>query len=255
MAGKGDAFIAEAQRALNRTTIFGFGKAQKYEDAAEAFVKAGNAYKLANLWQSSGDAFIQAAEAWHQRGESATEVINALVEAGNSYKRINPVDAVKAFERAIEMYNENGRFGMSARYCKEIAEILEGDHNDEGACNAYERAAQMFEHDNKKSNANTCLLKVATYKSEHDELSKAVDIFESIGKESLSSRLGAYSAKTYFFQSLLCCLAMGDNVLVSKKNDEYKNADFSFGTSRESEFVAKLLKVNKYFIILLVALQ
>lgn len=37
-----------------RTLIFGFGKTQKYEDAAEAFVKAGNAYKLANLWQSAG---------------------------------------------------------------------------------------------------------------------------------------------------------------------------------------------------------
>ena len=37
-----------------RTLIFGFGKTQKYEDAADAFVKAGNAYKLANLWQSAG---------------------------------------------------------------------------------------------------------------------------------------------------------------------------------------------------------
>ena len=53
-SGKGDVFWQEAEKALNRTTIFGFGKSQKYEDAAEAFVKAGNAYKLANLWESAG---------------------------------------------------------------------------------------------------------------------------------------------------------------------------------------------------------
>jgi hypothetical protein len=53
-SGKGDAFWQEAEKALNRTTIFGFGKSQKYEDAAEAFVKSGNAYKLSNLWESAG---------------------------------------------------------------------------------------------------------------------------------------------------------------------------------------------------------
>jgi len=244
MAGssKGDAFIAEAHKALNRTTIFGFGKAQKYDDAAEAFLKAGNAYKLANLWQSSGDAFLKASEAWQERGDSQSEIINSLVEAGNAFKKISPIDAVKAFERAIAMYNDNGRFGMSARYYKEIGEIFETDHNQDAACAAFEKAAEMFEHDNKKSNANTCLLKVATFASERGDLSKAIGIFESIGKESLSSRLGAYSAKNYFFQSLLCCLAGGDNVQVNKKIEEYKNLDYSFGSSRECEFSVRLLK-------------
>jgi alpha-soluble NSF attachment protein len=243
-SAKGDQFVAEAQKALNRTLIFGFGRAQKYEDAAEFFAKAGNAYKLANLWQSSGDSFAQAAEAWLQGGDNQTEAINCLIESGNAYKKINPVDAIRAYERAIGMYNEKGRFGMSARYYKEIAELLESDHNTDAASGYYEKAAEMFEHDNKKSNSNTCLLKVAAFSSEKGDLLKAMGIFESIGKESLSSRLGAYSAKGYFFQSLLCCLALGDNVQVNKKIEEYKNTDYSFGASRECEFIVKLVKVS-----------
>jgi hypothetical protein len=51
---KGDSFLKEGESALRRSTIFGFGKAQKFEDAAEAFVKAGNAFKLSSLWESAG---------------------------------------------------------------------------------------------------------------------------------------------------------------------------------------------------------
>ena len=143
---KGDAFLAEANSALNRTTIFGFGKSKKYEDAAEAFTKvlytcfmlyhvvfhpnhvvndfvmlhrfistclifllstsslppqlshtlfqAGNAFKLAALWESAGDAFLKAAECLKHENE-LTDSASKLVEAGNCFKKINPVKAIK----------------------------------------------------------------------------------------------------------------------------------------------------------------
>jgi alpha-soluble NSF attachment protein len=245
MARNGEGYVAEAHKALNRSTIFGFGKQQKYEDAADLFTKAGNAFKLSNQWQSAGDAFLQSSEAWMQAGDNKTDAVNQIVEAGNCYKKINPVDAVKAFQRAIEHYNENGRFGSSARYWKEIAEIFEADHNTSSAADAYEHAAQMFERDNKKSNANTCMLKVATFSSEKGDLLKAAKIFEDIAKESLSSRLGAFSAKGYFLQALLCHLALGDQVQVRNKLEEYKNLDYSFGSSREADFITKLIEVRE----------
>ncbi|KAJ1441808.1 soluble NSF attachment protein, partial [Ochromonadaceae sp. CCMP2298] len=103
-------------------------------------------------------------------------------------------------------------------------------------------AADLFVNDHKKSNANQCFLKVATLASDMGDLSRAAAIFEDIGKDSLTSRLGAYSAKGYFFQSLLCHLALGDNVAVTQKLDSCKNLDFSFNGSRECEFIDKLLQ-------------
>ena len=98
-----------------------------------------------------------------------------------------------------------------------MAEVYEADNNSEMAMDSYQRAADMFANDNKKSNASQCLLKVrffssffrffkknlqfsfqffsfcfqvAVMASEKGELVRAADIFESIGMESMQSNLG-----------------------------------------------------------------
>ena len=212
---RADGFKAEALRALNRSTIFGFGKSQKYEDAAEAFIKAGNAYKLANQWQSAGDVFLQAADAYGKAGDFSTEIPQSIVEAANCYKKINPLDAVNTFRKAIDLYNDAGRFGMSARYAKEMAEVFEADHNPDGALAAYQEAADLFNNDNKKTNALQCMQKVAEFAITKNDLALAGGIFEDVGREAMGSRLGTYSAKGHFFNCLLCHLALGDNVQVT----------------------------------------
>ncbi len=123
---------------MTRSTIFGFGKVKKYEDAAEAFIKAGNSFKLGNQWQSAGDAFKKACECL-MFTDSELDAVNNLVEAGNCYKKINPVDAIQTFMQAIGMYNDKGRFSQSARYYKEVAEIYESDNNPGSAMDAYQQ--------------------------------------------------------------------------------------------------------------------
>lgn len=143
VGAKGDFFLAEADKALKRTTLFGFGKSQKYEDAAAAFTKAGNAFKLANLWESAGEAFLKAADCLEHENETS-DATNKLVEAANSYKKINPVKAIKTFNRVIELYNDAGKFSQSARYYQEVAEIYEADENFKGAMEAYQQAANLM---------------------------------------------------------------------------------------------------------------
>ena len=157
--------------------IFGFGRDKKFEDAAEAFKNSGNAYKLASLWQSAGDVFMQAADAYLKL-DSTTDATGAIVEAAQCYKQINPGDAVSAYRQAIDIYNSNGRFGMSSRYCKEMAEVYEQDNNSEMALLAYTESADLYVKDGKKSNANQCLLKVATLCAEKGDLARAAAIYE-----------------------------------------------------------------------------
>lgn len=80
-SSKALAYLADADKALKRTTIFGFGKNQKYEDAAELFTKAGNAFKLANQWQSAGEAFLKSASSIANT-ESPSDAVNSYTEAG-----------------------------------------------------------------------------------------------------------------------------------------------------------------------------
>ena len=177
-------FDAIGENALKRSTFFGFGKAQKYEDAAEAFKGSGNAYKLASLWQSAGDVFLKASDAYDMV-DSANDSTNMIVEAAQCYRKDNPLDSVNAYRKAIGKYNDVGKFGQSARYCKEMAEVYEADNNKIEALSAYQEAADLFNSDNKKQTGNQCLVKVATLASEAGELIRAANIYEELGKESM----------------------------------------------------------------------
>jgi alpha-soluble NSF attachment protein len=83
----GDKFKAEAEKALSRVTIFGFGKQQKYEDASAAFLKAGNAYKMSKDWNEAAEMFLKAAEC-QKETDSRTDACNSYVEAGGCYAKV-----------------------------------------------------------------------------------------------------------------------------------------------------------------------
>lgn len=85
---------------------------------------------------------------------------------------------------------------------------------------------------------------MAAIASEKNDLIRAATVYENCGKESLKTTLGAYSAKGYFFQCLLCHLAGGDRVAVDIKLEEFKNLDYTFPKSRECGFVEQLLQVR-----------
>lgn len=130
-------YKAEGEKALNRTTIFGFGKNQKYEDAYAAFTKAGNAYKLSKEWNEAAEMFIKAANCQKEL-DSKSDACNSYVEAGACYaKTANPRLAVEPYLAAIEIYREANRLSPMARYYKEIADLLEKER-------AYSEAIEYY---------------------------------------------------------------------------------------------------------------
>ena len=57
---KAESFMQDATKALNRFSIFSSGT--KFEDAADAYEKAGNQYKIAKQWQEAGTAYSKCAD-------------------------------------------------------------------------------------------------------------------------------------------------------------------------------------------------
>ena len=218
-------------------------------DAAEAFTKAANSYKLESQYTQAGNACMRAAEAYEKADSGANDTINATVEAGNCFKMGNDHgEAVKCFQKAIEAYEESQRFGQCAKYQKEVAEIYEACQDFDSALQCFQKAAHYYTVDNKKSQANQITLKLATMLTTHsDKYIEAADIFEKTGTESLESRLGQYSAKGHFFQCLLCHLAAGDNVQVRNKIESFKNKDHSFANCRECKFIEKIVESLENF--------
>lgn len=236
----GDKLRLQAIQARDARTLFGFGRKAKLEEAVDSFAKAGNAFKFEKRFQEAGDAYLEAAKCALQT-DTPNDACNHYVEAGNSFKMVSPMDAVNAYKLAIDMYNANGRFATSARYYKEVAEIYEKENNFAEAIAIYRQAAEVYEADNKKSTATESWKKVATLASQSDDLRTGAEIFARLASDSMESKLGQFSAKAYYLQAALCHLAAGDSVATANMLNTAKNRDFSFATSRECDFLQKLI--------------
>eukprot|EP00002_Diphylleia_rotans_P026647 TRINITY_DN5323_c0_g1_i1.p1 TRINITY_DN5323_c0_g1~~TRINITY_DN5323_c0_g1_i1.p1 ORF type:complete len:218 (-),score=65.93 TRINITY_DN5323_c0_g1_i1:635-1288(-) len=190
-------YMEQAEKATKRFQLFGNSR---YEDAAELFTKAANSFKIAKNWQLAGTAFVRCAEC-HLKLQSKHEASTAYVSAANCFKKTTGQDTIQYLRMAVDLLNDMGRFNMSAKYLKEIAELHEAESDFEKAIEAYEQAADFFSGEGSTSSANACLLKVAEYSAQLEMYPKAVTLYEQIATASLESNLLKYSAKDYFLRA------------------------------------------------------
>ncbi|CAM9335349.1 unnamed protein product [Ectocarpus fasciculatus] len=244
----GDNAKAEAQRLRDHKggflgSIFGAGRG-KQEEAGELYTKAGNAFKFEKNWDQAAECFTEAAKCFIKAEGSTNDACTSFVEAANACKQAsNTTGAIEAYGKAIEIYNENGRFTQSARYYKEIGELYETERNRVKAMENFEQAAGIYGGDDKKSSANDCWKKVATLAADSGDFRRAAEIFLKLAQDSLGSKLGAFSAKGYFLQAVLSHLAAGDSVAAGNVVNTGKNTDHSYPSSRECTFSEQLIEV------------
>ena len=95
-----------------------------------------------------------------------------------------------------------------------------------------------------KSQASQCLQKVAELSSgalDPPELSRAAEIYETLGRQCLESNLLKYNAKAHFLNGVLCHLANGDSIGASQALSRFESLDYTFGESREGKFARQLV--------------
>merc|ERR1719183_1205518 len=131
------------------------------------------------------------------------------MEAGNVLKKVSTTQSVDQYEKAISIYNANGRFQQSGKLLMSIAELYEAERlGHKEVKEYYKRAAEMFElDDHGKSNFTKCNLKVAEFAAKDGELQEAIKIFESEGEKALGNNLLAFNAKEKFLNAGILWLA------------------------------------------------
>lgn len=251
---KAEGFIDEANKKLSKKTWFASSTEQKFEDAAELFSNAANAYKVGGLYPEAGDTYQKAAELYRDKLKNMGEASKMLQNAGTCYKKSNPADAIAAYRSAVAILCDVSRLTLAAKLSKEIAELYEKESTEEGhvtlAIESYEQAAELFTMEDSKSQASTCLAKVAELSSvalEPPNLLRAAQIYEDLGKNCLESNLLKYNAKGYFLQSVLCHLANGDSIAGGQAVSKFGNLDYTFGDSREGQFCSSLVECVESF--------
>jgi len=238
---RADALIAEAEKKLKPTGMFAVFSSPRFDEAAELFAKAANAYKIAKKWDKAGETFCRAAAA-HEKATYGHEAATCYINASHAYKKSNTKKAQECLSRGIAFYTEEGRFSMAAKYQKEIAEMCEEDEDIPGAMDAYQTAADYYEGEGSVSSANQCLLKVAHYAALNEDYTRAVDIYDQVATASLDNKLLKYGVKEYFLKATICQLATGDAVVARRSLEKYQDMDYTFSSTRECTLLTALVE-------------
>ena len=257
---KGDTFRKEAEATLSKSTWFASSTERKFEDAAESLTRAANAYKVGGWNDEAGSAYKRAAELYKDKLNSLGEASKCLSDAGACFQKGNSDEAVGCYRSAVTLLCDAGRLNQAAKLSKQIAAIFESDGaaDEEGgggdaiaaAIASYEQAAELFEMEQAKSQASTCLQKVAELSSgalDPPELLRAAEIYESLGKQCLESNLLKYNAKTHFLHAIMCHLANGDSIGASQAFSRFDSLDYTFGECREGKFSKQLVDCVEEF--------
>lgn len=82
---KGDAFVAEAEQKLTKSkgSWFTSSKERKFEEAAELYEQAANAYKVGGFNQEAGGAYKRAAEIHRDDLTNLNEASKDMAQAGS----------------------------------------------------------------------------------------------------------------------------------------------------------------------------
>lgn len=221
-----------------------FSKATRADEVHELYKKAAIQFKMAKKWAEAGEAAQMGAETCllpelAYQNEAAT----GFEESANCYKKVSPTDAVAQMERAVDIWVETGRFARAATDQKKIAEIYEEDVVDlEKAMGAYEKAADWFEGEDQKSNANKCRTKVALFEAEMENYQKAITIFEQIAGYMADNKMLHWSSKEYFFKAGVCHLCVGDAVTTEASVAKYTEIYPQFLNCTEHKFLVAASK-------------
>ncbi|KAL8783386.1 MAG: hypothetical protein Q9213_004645 [Squamulea squamosa] len=229
-----------AQGAGGGFSFFG-GRSEKWENAADLYTQAANAFRMQKQGTEAGQAFERAASIQTSKLSEPDDAANSLTEAYKSYRKSSPQDAARVLSQAISHYTTKGNFRRAATNQQNLAELYELEVGDEkAALEAYEVAAGWFEGDNAEALANKLFLKVGDLAAIAGDYHKAVEQYEKVARSSVSNNLMKWSVKDYFLKAGICHLASGDTVATSRALESYRDLDPTFPSTREHQLLVDL---------------
>ncbi|PLW10685.1 hypothetical protein PCANC_01321 [Puccinia coronata f. sp. avenae] len=237
--------LAKADRKLtsSSSSFFGFGggSTSKIEEARELYISAANQFKVEKKWKDSGDAFCKAAECSLKLGEK-DDAGNDFWSAAKSYNKSNPELGIACLRRTVEILIEKGRFRQAADRQKDIGRIFQQDAGDlQGALDAFLQAAEWYAQEDAHATANGCYKDAADIAAQLEQYPVAIENFEIVAQNSLSSPLTRYNVKEYFFKAGLCHLCTGDVVSTKRAIEKYAELDPGFVQQREYKFLLAIV--------------
>ncbi|KAI6129195.1 soluble NSF attachment protein [Pisolithus croceorrhizus] len=233
--------LEKADKKANSSTGWFSSTSTKFEEAGDLYQQAANTFKLEKQFREAGDAYAREAEC-REKCKEINEAANAWWNAAKAYKRGHPDLAVQALGQTVTHLTSSGRFRQAADREKEIAQIYQHElHDLRRACDSYERAADWYAQEDATATANACYKDAADLHAELEEYPQAIQRYEQVADQSLTSALTKYSVKEYWLRACLCALAMKDSITAKRNIQKYMAQDPTFASTRECKFVNALI--------------
>ncbi|RYO82214.1 hypothetical protein DL762_006737 [Monosporascus cannonballus] len=244
MSGDPRALLQKADKTLagagSGFSFFG-GRDEKYQNAADLYIEAANAFRMQKMNREAGQAFEKAAAVQTDNLKEPDDAANTLVDAFKVYRKENPEDAVRCLGVAVNQYCKKGNFRRAAQHKENMGEVFENEIGDlQRALESYEAAAGWFDGDNAAALANKLWLKVADLAATEGDYYKAIEQYEKVAAASVSNNLMRYSVKDYFLKAGICHLATGDIVATNRALEKYRDMDPTFPSTREHQLLVDL---------------
>lgn len=235
-------FMAEGDRLMTAKRWLFLTDAPKYQEAADAYSRAGNLYKALKEWHLAGNAFLKAADADVAAGEPE-ESTRKLLSAASSYKKVAPEKAVELLKRANAVFLKSGRFHMAASHEKEIAEIYETQlGNLESAMQHFEVAADRYLAEDATAAAQACSIKVGTIAALIGRFDKAIEVFEEAAQAGVNDPVRKFGVRDHLFRAGLCQLCSGDMVAAKRAIERYPGIDAALRGTREYRLLTVIVE-------------
>jgi len=236
-----DQLIAKAEKKASSSGGWFSSSSSKYEEAADLYQQAANAYKVDKKWRESGMAFEKEADCRIKSGEP-NDAINAYHNAAKSFKKSDPEAAVSSLHQCIQLLIKAGNFRQAADREKEIAEVFDQDNLDPlRARDSFVRAGDWYKQEEANATANTMYSKAAERSADVGDYAKAIELYEQVGDWSLGNSLTKYSVKDYWLRAALCSIAMGDLVTTNRLLSTFAQKDVTFPSTREYQFASSVM--------------
>ncbi|KAK7733332.1 vesicular-fusion protein S17 [Cytospora paraplurivora] len=245
MAQDPRALLQKADKTLSSATsgfsFFG-GREEKYQNAADLYIQAANAFRMQKSNQEAGQTFEKAAQIQINNLKEPDDAANTYVDAFKVYRAESPEDAARCLEFSINQYCAKGNFRRAASHKESLGDLFENQLGDmKRALEAYEAAAGWYEGDGASALANKLWLKVADIAALDGDYPKAIEHYEKVASQSINNNLMRYSVKEYFLKAGICHLAAGDMIATQRALEKYRDQDPAFATQREHQLLVDLI--------------
>ena len=215
----------------------------KYGHASRLFEDGADIFRAYGRWRYAGEAFAKAGEA-ERRQNQPLVAATFFVDGGECMERVDVLEAVHIYGRAVALYAVQGRFVSAASTQLRVAEIYEADGAHYQAAEAFQFAADYFIGDDlyvptvmALHRAGVCLCE------EGGSWRDASDKFDRAAYFAADHNLAKLRVPALMLDAGLCLLADGDIAAVEDYVVECCQRSEEFSVGREKRFLLDTVDV------------